>query len=211
MTYSVLALDQSMTSTGWAHYRQDDKMPTWGLHTLPPWGDEEGRYLWEWFEWLGEKARGLAVTHIFLEDTRFHHKHEETLTQMLASIGLIGQACIVAHLLTKRGQPVELLSVQPQQWRKEFLGAMNRPEAMSKTIWRKMLKEAAVAQCLKRGWLVEKDDEADALGILTYGICTIDTTFRFRQGALFRQAESDHDKSVAEFNSAPSPRPGGRR
>lgn len=198
MTFSVLGVDQSMTSTGFGHYRQGDKVPTWGLKTLPAWGDDEGRYLWDWFEWLGNLCVKKKVTHIFIEDTRFHHKHPETLTQEIASIGLIGQACIVAFKLTERGQPIELLAVQPQNWRKAFLGAMPKPEGMAAPLWRKTLKEAAVSQCHIRGWLVDSDDVADALGIMTYGICTLDKSFLQSQGPLFRRAENTHDKFVRE-------------
>lgn len=198
MTYSVLGIDQSMTSTGWAHYRQGDEVPTWGLKTLPPWGDEEGRYLWEWFEWLGHLCVEKRVTHIFMEDTRFRHDHAETLTQNIATYGLMGMMAIVSHKLTQRGQPVELLSVQPQIWRKLFLGAMPKPDGIAKHLWRKMLKEAALGQCHKRGWMVEKDDEADACGIMTYGVCTIDPAFQTRQGPLFRAAEKTHDDFVRE-------------
>ncbi len=196
MAYSVLALDQAMQNTGWAHYREGDRLPTWGLHTLPPWGDNEGKYLWEWMSWLGEKCDDLGVTHLFVEDTRFSHGHEETLTQMIASIGLIGQAAVVAHLMTKRGSPVELQSVSPLDWRRLFLGALKKPEGMSKPLWRKELKDAAVAQCHKRGWLIESNDIADALGIMTFGVCTIDPTFQNLQGRLFREAEKQHDDFV---------------
>jgi len=198
LTYSVLGLDQSMTSTGWAHYRQGDEKPTWGLKTMPPWGDDEGKYLWEWFEWLGKLCTELKVTHLYIEDTRFSHKHEETLTQMIASIGLIGQAAIVAHLLTRRGQNVEFFSVSPRDWRGVFLGAFPKPGGIADVAWRKMLKEAAVEQCLKRGWMISKDDESDALGIMTYGVCIVDPAFRNRQGALFRAAEKQVDDFVRE-------------
>lgn len=182
-----------MTSTGWAHYRQGDEKPTWGLKTLPPWGDDEGRYLWDWFEWLGRLCSEREVTHLFIEDTRFSHKHEETLTQMIASIGLIGQAAIVAHLLNKRGHNMEFYSVSPRDWRSLFLGAMPKPTGIKDSLWRDMLKAAAVKQCHLRGWMIERDDESDALGIMTYGVCTIDTTFKTRHGPLFRHAEKDHD------------------
>lgn len=198
MTYSVLGLDASMTQTAWAHYREGESKPTYGLFRLPPWGDDEGMYLWQWFEWLGKLCTELAVTHIFIEDVRFKHKHEETLTQMIASIGLIGQAAIVAHLLTRRGQPVEFFSVWPRDWRAVFLGAMPKPDGINPAVWRKMLKEAAIAQCNLRGWLTDNDNEADACGIMTYGVCTIDPAFQTRQGPLFRAAEKTHDDFVRD-------------
>lgn len=198
MNYSVIGIDQSMTSTGWGHIRQGDTVPTWGLKSLPPWGDDEGRYLWHWFEWLGNLCVDKQVTHLFIEDTRFSHKHEETLTQLIASIGLIGQAAIVSYKLTQRGQPIEFRAVSPIDWRKTFLGAMPKPDKIDAPVWRKILKEAAVNQCNLRGWMIDKDDEADALGIMTYGVCTIDKSFLHAQGALFRKAENLHNQKVSE-------------
>ena len=194
-----------MTSTGWMHYREGDVAPSWGLKTFPPWDDNEGQYLWEWFEWLGHLCVDKKVTHIFIEDTRFTHRkliddtasgHAETLSQLIASIGLIGQAAIVAYKLSQRGQPIEFQSVSPIDWRKEFLGVMPKPAGIVPAIWRQMLKEAAVRQCHLRGWLIDSDDIADAGGIMTYGICTIDPKFRGKQGPLFNRAAAAHDAFV---------------
>lgn len=196
--YSVLGLDTAMTKTGWAHYREGDDKPSWGDYRTPAWGDDEGKYLWQFFEWLGNLCVDKAVTHIFIEDVRFKHTHSENLTQMVASIGMIGQAAIVTHKLKDRGQLIELLAVQPQQWRKLFLGALPKPDGVVPHVWRKTLKEAAVSQCHIRGWTVESDDEADALGIMTFGACTIDKTFLHQQGPLFRRAEALHDQSVRD-------------
>lgn len=199
MSYSVLGVDASMTSTGWMHYGQGDKTPTWGLKTLPSWGDNEGQYLWEWFEWLGHLCVEKKVTHLFIEDTRFSHKHEEKLTNMIASICLIGQASIVAYKLGQRGQQIEFQAVSPIDWRREFLGNMHKPSGIAGPQWRTMLKEAAIDQCLKRGWIVESDDIADAGGIMTFGICTIDDGFRVKQGPLFRRAEQTLSEKVREL------------
>ncbi len=208
MTYSVLALDQSMTSTGFAHYKHGDSTPSWGLKTYPPWENDEGKYLWNFFEWLGHMCVDLKVTHLFVEDTRFTfknepgdgpRKHEETLTQLVASIGLIQQAAIVAYKLGERGQHIEFQAVSPIDWRRLFLGAMPKPGGILPQDWRKILKEAAVSQCHKRGWIIESNDIADALGILTFGICTIDESFRHFQTPLFNRAEVAIDNRVREL------------
>lgn len=198
MTYSVLALDQSMTSSGFAHFKKGDAAPTYGLFKLPPWQNDEGKYLWQWFENFGKMCVDKQVTHLFVEDVRFLHKHEETLTQMVASIGLIGMAAIIAYRLTERGQPIEFQAVSPIDWRREFLGNMHKPGGIADQLWRRMLKEAAVTECHKRGWLVDGNDMADALGIMTFGICTIDDSFRLQQGPLFRRAASTFEEKVRE-------------
>ena len=199
MNYSVLALDQAMVSTGWAHYRAGDDKPTWGLREDTPWGNQEGQHLWAFFEWLGHLCTDLQVTHLFVEDVRFSHKHEETLTQLVASIGQIGQAAIVAHLLTKRGQPVEFAAVSPLDWRPLFIGKHKKPGGMVDYQWRKLLKEMAVNACLKRGWLVDNDDMADALGILTFGVCSVDDTFLLKQNPIFGRTAAENEAKLREL------------
>jgi hypothetical protein len=199
LKYSVLAIDASMTCSGFAHYSKGNEKPTWGLFEQPPWSDSEGKYLWEFFEWLGNLCVDKKVTHLFIEDVRFKHKHAETLTQMIASIGLIGQAAIVAYKLTERGQHIEFQAVSPIDWRRLFLGVMHKPSGILPQQWRVLLKEAAVAECAKRGWIVSKDDESDALGIMTFGICTIDESFRNFNTPLFNRAEVAFDKSLMEL------------
>lgn len=188
MSWSALAIDQSMTSTGWAHTRRGQKAPTWGVRSSPHWGDEEGRHLWEWFEWLGKKATELEVTHLWVENT-FTPSHHESLTEKIAQYGLIGQAAIVAFLLTQRGQAVEFGAISTGEWRPKFIGSGKAPAGLVKHQRRKWLKDKAVEACHVRGWLVEGSDAADALGILSFGCSQIDPEFAVRQGPLFRRAE----------------------
>jgi hypothetical protein len=190
MTWSVLAVDQSATSTGWAHLRHDQTIPTWGVYTLPSWQDREGERLWAWFTWLGHKVTDLGVTHLVLENT-FIPAHNESLSQRIAQYGQLGMADAVAHLCTtQKGQPVDFSVVSVQQWRSSFLGAADAPKALVKHQRRAWLKNRAVAECHKRGWLVDGNDPADALGILAYACGAIDPAFAVKQGPLFRRAEA---------------------
>lgn len=194
--FSVIGIDASMTSSGWMHYREGDANPTWGVLKFPPWADEEGKYLWQWFEYFGNLCVEKKVTHLFIEDVRFKHKHEETLTQLCASIGQVSQAAIIAYKLGERGQPIEFQAVSPIDWRREFLGVMPKPAGIVPAVWRSMLKEAAVRQCHLRGWMIDSDDIADAGGIMTFGVCTIDPKFRGKQTSLFNRAAAAHDAFV---------------
>jgi len=189
MSWSVLAVDQSATSTGWAHLTKGQNTPTWGRLTLPPWKDQEGARLWAWFTWLGKMATDLKITHLVLEST-FIPMHNEDLTQRIAQYGQIGMADAVAHLCTtERGQVVDFSVVSPGQWRKAFLGSADAPKGLVKHQRRAWLKDKAVTECHKRGWLVENNDSADALGILAYACGAIDPAFAVQQGPLFRKAE----------------------
>lgn len=193
MSWSVLAVDQSMTSTGWAHLAKGQHTPTWGRYTLPSWHDREGECLWTWFSWLGEKVADLRVTHLILENT-FIPMHNEGLTNRIAQYGQLGMASAVAWLCTeKKSQPVEFSVVTPQQWRRAFLGSADAPKGLVQAQRRTWLKERCVAECHKRGWLVDGNDAADALGILAYACSAIDPAFAIRQGALFRRAELRHE------------------
>ena len=195
MNYSVLGIDQSMTSTGWAHYRFGDKLPTWGLHTMPHWGEREGKYGWEWYKWLGGKIMELQVTHLYLENT-FNPNHDEALTEKLAQYGQILLADMAVTLIAESlDAEIDFRLVTVQQWRDEFIGG-KPPPGLVKHQRRKWLKDKSVEACVARGWMVENDNVADALGIMNFGCCIIDPNYAVRQGPLFRRAEMKVDNEA---------------
>lgn len=198
MNYSVLGVDQSMTATGWGHYRFGDKLPTWGLHTMPNWAPREGEHGWHWFEWLGNKCRDLEVTHLYLEDT-FVSKRERTLSEKLAQYGQILLADMAVYLINRKaGLQVDFSMVTVGQWREEFIGG-RPPSGLVEHQRRKWLKDKAVEACNARGWMVENDNVADALGIMNFGCCIIDPSYAMRQGPLFRRAEMAADNEKREM------------
>lgn len=199
MSWSVLAVDQSATSTGWAHLTKGQHVPTWGRFTLPSWKDREGENLWKWFTWLGEKVVDLRVTHVILENT-FIPMHNESLEQRIAQYGQLGMASAVAHLCnTQKGMAVDFSVVAPNKWRQAFLGSPEAPKGLVKHQRRAWLKDKAVTECHRRGWLVENNDSADALGILAYACGAIDPAFAVQQGPLFRKAEARFDEEQREL------------
>lgn len=190
MSWSVLAVDQSMTSTGWAHLRDGQQTPTWGIFTQPSWEDREGEMLWKWFSWLGKKVSELQVTHLVLEDT-FRPDHQENLTKGIAQYGQLGMASAVAHLCTaERNHPVEFTVAASKTWRATFLGSAEPPRGLVKHQRRAWFKDRAVSECHKRGWMVSSNDAADALGILDYACSAIDPRYASQAGSLFRRAEA---------------------
>lgn len=199
MTWSVLAVDQSMTNTGWAHLRKGDRAPTWGVKSLPSWGDEEGKYLWDWFEWLGHKCAELQVTHLVFETPFSPHDHDEDLTKKIAQYGLPGMACIVQHLLGKRGQEIDLTHIPARTWRKDVLGNAEPPKGLVKHQRRKWLKDKALKACFDRGWIIDSDDAAEAVCILLCRCAMIDLGFATQQGPLFRRAEAAYDEERREL------------
>ena len=196
MIYSALAIDQSMRHTGWAHIANDGEPISFGTYSLPFWADDEGKYLWRWFNWLQKMCEGLKVTHLFVEQTFVPPGHNEGLTLKLAQYGLIANACMVAHILSGKGQTIDMQMVSTSQWRPPFLGSEKPPSGLVDQQKRAWLKERAKAACEKRGWMIMDDNQADACGILTFGVSTIDMNFMVRQGPLFRRAEmaADNEK-----------------
>lgn len=198
MIYSALAIDQSMKSTAWAHLGTDAPI-SFGSFPLPYWGDDEGRHLYTWFEWLGHLCVDLKVNHLFLEQTFVPAGHNEGLTEKLAQYGLIALACMVAFKLSERGQKIDMQMITTSQWRPKFIGSEKPPEGLVQHQKRKWLKDKSIAACHSRGWMVQNDNEADACGILCFGVSTIDMNFMVKQGPLFRRAEMAADNEKREM------------
>lgn len=200
MNYSALSLDQSMTSTGWAHIASGQNVPTFGTYSLPYWGDDEGKHLYDWWEWLGAKCVDLKVTHLWFETPFVPPGHDEKLTERLAQYGLPALACMTQYVLSaKRGQPIEIFKCSVKEWRNPFTGANKAPEGFTQSQKRAWWKRLVIEQCHKRGWMVESDNEGDACGILAHGVSTIDVKFMVRQGPFMRRAEMSADAEKREL------------
>ncbi len=185
-----------MRSTGFAHIRDGDKAPTWGVFEMPNWAGEEGRRLWEWFSWLGHLATEKQISHLFMERP-IEVGHHEDLTENVAKWGQVGMADAVVYLCGLRGHVVDgATTITSSQWRPPFIGSETPPLGLAKHQRRKWLKDKSVAACHVRGWMVEGNDAADALGILTFGVTTIDPRFAVQQGPLFRRQATQCDNEA---------------
>ena len=149
--------------------------------------------MWRWLEEVGNLLVEKRVTHLFLEST-FAPDHHETLTQKIGQYSLFGLADMACYLLNKKhGNKIDFAVISAGQWRSLFLGAEKAPPGLVKHQRRKWLKDKAITACHSRGWIVEDNDAADALGILTFGVSAIDPRFATQQGPLFRRAETAAD------------------
>lgn len=193
--YSILALDPSMTATGWAHWLKGDKAPSGGVFPLPPWGDDEGKYLNQWRRWLTDMIWDRQVTALYFEDNSFALKHgsdddkrgfqhHETTTQKLATFGLMSNALQAAD-----DAHIDGILVTPQQWRTRFWGVERPPKSLTKSARRTWLKERSIQACVERGWLIDNDNIADAHGILDFAMCCVDPVYESRSGPLFRRQQ----------------------
>lgn len=157
----VLALDIAAT-TGWAF--TDDKIRASGAQkfssALGPFADE--------FEtWL------LALIERYSPD----------LVAVEGLIPIRGQTRLViqlraygAHTLVHKAchrYGIELQSVDVGRWRKQFIGRARAPQEigghkLASHQRRSWLKKTALAECERRGWRAATDDEADAIGVLSF-------------------------------------------
>ena len=72
--------------------------------------------------------------------------------------------------LTCEDHGILCVEATASQWRKHFIGFAQAPRKLPKQQRRDWLKKRAIAACKARGWPVETDDEADAIGLLDYAL-----------------------------------------
>mgnify|MGYP001612439926 CR=1 FL=1 len=91
---------------------------------------------------------------------------------------LLGLANMVEWWCHKMGIPCRQAAMQ--DWRKHFLGFHQGG--------RDVLKAAAVKACADRGWETKTDDQAEALGVLDYGLACWKIDVPWRDVNLMRGA-----------------------
>lgn len=165
-----------------------EQAPTWGLFSMKAWEDAEGERLLEFEVWFDDLLQRLKPTHCFIEKPFELGRYNSNLTEQLARYGI---PAIIAMACTF--QKIELATVTNPQWRAKFLGASEPPKGLVEHQRRAWLKEQSKLACLERGWLIDNDNVADALGILNFGVMTLDPIYATRQGPLFRRREMAFD------------------
>lgn len=203
--YSVLALDQSMTSTGFAHLARGDKRPSGGLLSLPPWGDDEGKHLFDFDKWLTGLLWDFQVTHLYYENRHLPGlTYKDTMTKALERYGLMTLIEVAAETSRRAGQSVECRYVDNAQWTEMFWGTSQSPKGLVKHQARAWRKAQSIRQCDLRGWDCrvdgrESDDVADAMGILNFGVGCVDPRWASISGPLFRRAQLNRENEEREL------------
>lgn len=189
---SILALDISLRSTGWA-VGSPDCRPRWGVLPNPKGGewdnDKEHLVLARFRAFLADHHARSQLTHIAFEsifiDVRNPKKFQFNGTDaQLMYKGIVLEFC-GTHGILPAEQPVA-------QWRARFLGKDERAEIRNLTeanteARRKEWKRAVTLECTRRGWFVETDDEADALGILDFVLSATSRQHAGRTDPIFRR------------------------
>lgn len=157
-----------------------------GIFELPSWGDHEGKRLCDFEDWLKNQIITLGVTHLFYEaPADYDFKSFDVTSKQNMQIGKIHSAAYRCKIPAPE-------QVTPNDWRKRFLGC-TKPVGVTGKAVRPELKRMALKACALRNWFVDDDNIAEALGILDFGLSTLDRKHAGGRDVIFRRAELQED------------------
>lgn len=154
---TILALDIATTS-GWA-FGAPGQTPRYGTFTLPPTGDDLGRFAFNFMQWAIAKVRELEPKEVVFEAPIMPRETNILTLKKLYSLSVICELVCIA-------QGVPCSEIPAGSWRKSFLGPSYPPNGT-----RDELKRAVIAACRQMGWEPNSTDDADALGIWYVASC----------------------------------------
>lgn len=132
-------------------------------------------------EHLADIHRLDAITHLFFEATILPQPKvgDDGRAHMRTSPQTVYKLCALAGMAEWFAKRInaKCRQVEQQRWRKHFMG---RGTGKSDE-----LKRLAKAEADRRGWRVSNDHEADAAGVLDYGLACVSITPPWRDAALF--------------------------
>jgi len=176
---SYLALDLSKSSTGWALWNPAWDRPRFGHWQLgSEWTTEGGVYA-KLHRNLSDLHKVCAFTNLYFEEpiNPGHLTGNTSIATIWLLSGLAAHAQSFGHI--KRCRIVKAVNVE--RWRKDFIGDMvvrevkagtrrKRKAGDTKASSTDQLKKLVIERCRQLGFAPRKNDEADALGILTYAV-----------------------------------------
>jgi len=166
----IVGLDIA-TSTGCAAWRGGTPAPALLTVQLPSDPGEVAKPMERLRRALAELQAVEPISHLFFEATILPGRTSAQTVYKLCA--LAGMAEWFAHRIGAACR-----QVQQQNWRKHFMGrGTGRSEE---------LKRLAVEACRLRGWNPANDHEADAAGVLDYGLACFDIQAPWRDAHLLR-------------------------
>lgn len=158
---SILALDISKSRTGWAYWSEGSERAQVGHWVLGSEFTTDGQACQKLHAKLAEHHMVMPFDHLFIEQplTQLQrggnsNQHSDILVKLVAH----AESFAAAYAL----RTCQLIAIN--SWRADFIGPQKRGTK------RATLKDLTVERCRQFGFRPRNDDEADAIGILTYGI-----------------------------------------
>lgn len=166
----ILALDLSISSTGWAIWSPRLNQPQCGFWKLADGLDYVGHAFVRLSRNVMDQHKLETITHICFEAPLPPGKLATGKTNVETIEAQVGLAAQIKRIGAARG--IDWSQVTPDQWHKHFIGQIRNPkvqhDARGRKIKQPTLKDICMARCRELEWSPAKHDEADALGILDY-------------------------------------------
>lgn len=174
-----MAFDQAPRFTGWAAGPADPTaIPRWGTIVGSDYGDDDQMMMRDFAKDVEALLDRFKPEAVFFEQIVIDQRH----VNLPITYAQFAIAATLQFVTMARGIPCEMVLIS--DWRKRFLGRANMPKHAGKRgQGREWLKAAAKIECARRGFLTDSDHEAEALGILDYGIASKSVDYRFKTKA----------------------------
>jgi len=157
---NILALDLSKWSTGWAVWSDGDNNARYGHWQLGSEFTSDGGVYVALHRRMSELCQLCAVEHLYFEDP-IHPAQLQGGTN-INSLRLLSGLAAHAESFAEAMRFRSVNRINVMSWRGDFIG--KQPRGTKRTT----LKDLTIERCRQLGFQPRRDDEADALGILTY-------------------------------------------
>lgn len=177
----ILALDLA-TRFGWSCGSLEPNPIAHGVIALPKTGEDIGRFLAAFRDWLGHAIEELGPTEIVFESPIL-----PAATSLAATRKLYSLAGVTEMVALDYGIPIREANLT--DIRKHFIGTARAPKTITTPeLRRRWLKDQTVEQCRRRGFRVADDNDADSLALLAYALHLKQPGYRLEHHDLRRAA-----------------------
>lgn len=159
---TLLSLDLA-TRLGWAAGDVMEGEPMWGSHRLPSTGEDIGTFLKAYHLWLIAKLKEVEPALVLME-APMPGGGKTNMSTIAKLWNLCGHTEFVCAM-----KGIRCLQASVNEWRPAFVGPGKGRISKPKTVAER-LNYPVIQACRQRGWMLEDDNEADALGLWVYGV-----------------------------------------
>lgn len=178
------AFDLSKSSTGWGLWQPGWERPRYGSVQLGSSFTSRGQVFIKLHKVMSDLHTTLTPFEFLFMEAPINHMmvnkggaSKTTAENVRVALGLAAHCESFGHAVGSR----RIIEYTPDSWRPDFIGRIESSAAKadarrdklagnSKASARDTLKTLTIARCRQLGFNPKNDDEADAIGILTYGI-----------------------------------------
>lgn len=172
----VLGLDTA-TRTGWA-WGEPGRTPEFGSFVLPKTGTDIGEFLWQFWRELHDVVKAAQPHMVGFEAPLFLLQSKSNAN---TARKLMGLTSLVEFYCKAKG--IRVAECDTQSVKKHFTGRGRfTKKAKRDEVY------PVIAECHARGWMVENDDQADAVAIWSYTCYHVDPDASRRHDPLARAA-----------------------